>query len=338
VLSLTRAFPGAPLFTSLYDPSGTFPEFVSIDVRTLPINRFSPLRRHHRAALPLLAPSFSRLRISADVVICSSSGWAHGASVEGRKIVYCHTPARWLYQSDRYLRGRARPVHAVARSLRSRLERWDKRAAASSDCYLANSSIVAERIKSLYGIEAEVVPPPPAITPDGPTRALHGVEPGFILCVSRLLPYKNVDAVLQAFAELPDELLVIAGTGPQERTLRAIASANVILTGRVTDAELRWLYANCRALVAASHEDFGLTPLEAAGFGKPTAALRFGGFLDTVEEGRTGVFFDEPTPQAIARGLRGLLAASWSPEAALTSAAYFSEERFVERLHVAAEG
>jgi len=296
------------------------------------------LRRHHRAALPLLAPSFSRLRISADVVVCSSSGWAHGARVEGRKIVYCHTPARWLYQPDRYLRGGARPVQAAAGLLRSRLVRWDKRAAASADSYLANSTAVAERIRSLYRIEAEVVPPPPAITPEGPIDAPAGVEPGFVLCVSRLLAYKNVDAIVRAFAALPDERLVVAGTGPAEQELRAVAGANVTFAGRVTDAELRWLYANCRALVAASHEDFGLTPLEAAGFGKPTAALCFGGFLDTVEEGRTGVFFAEPTPEAIAAGVRELLATNWSAEAAVSSAARFSEARFVERLRGAVAG
>ena len=335
VLALTRAFPEAPLFTSLYDPGGTFPEFGGLDVRTLPVNRLAPLRRHHRAALPLLASSFSHLRISADVVICSSSGWAHGAHVEGRKIVYCHTPARWLYQADRYLRGRARPVHAAAGLLRSRLERWDKRAAASADSYLANSTVVAERIRSLYGLEAEVVPPPPAITPEGPIEALAGVEPGFVLCVSRLLPYKNVDAIVNAFVALPDERLVVAGTGPQEQELRAAAGTNVTFAGRVGDAELRWLYASCRALVAATHEDFGLTPLEAAGFGKPTAALRFGGFLDTVEEGGTGVFFEEPTAEAITAGVRELLATSWSAETAVSSAARFSEARFAERLHAA---
>lgn len=337
-LFMTRAFPHAPLYTSLYEPGATFPEFGAIDVRTLPINRLSLLRKHHRAALPLLAPSFSSLRISADVVICSSSGWAHGASVEGRKVVYCHTPARWLYQSERYLRGRSRPIRTAAGLFRSRLERWDRQAAASADCYLANSTVVAERIRLFYGLDAEVVPPPPAITPDGPSHAFAGVEPGFVLCVSRLLPYKNVDAVVHAFAELPQERLVVAGTGPQESMLRAAAGPNVTFVGRVTDGELRWLYANCRALVAASHEDFGLTPLEAAGFGKPTAALRFGGFLDTVEEGRTGVFFEGPTPQTIAAGLRELLAAAWSAEAAINSAARFSEARFVERLHAAASG
>ena len=213
VLSLTRAFPGAPVYTSLYDPDGTFPEFADVDVRTLPIDRVAPLRHHHRFALPVLAPSFSRLKIAADVVICSSSGWAHGAQVDGRKIVYCHTPARWLYQQGRYLRGHAWPVRAAAGLVRAHLERGDKRAAATADLYVANSTAVADRIKAVYGIEAEVVPPPPALTPDGPMRALEGIEPGFILCVSRLLPYKNVDAVVKAFAQLPAERLVVAGPG-----------------------------------------------------------------------------------------------------------------------------
>jgi glycosyltransferase involved in cell wall biosynthesis len=338
VLSLTRAFPGAPVYTSLYDPGGTFPEFADIDVRTLPINRLAPLRRHHRAALPLLAPSFSRLRVSADAVICSSSGWAHGARVEGRKIVYCHTPARWLYQPDRYLRGRSRPLRAAAGLTRSRLEQWDKRAAASADTYLANSTVVAERIKSLYGIEAEVVPPPPAITPEGPAQAIEGLEPGFVLCVSRLLPYKNVDAVVKAFASLPEERLVVAGNGPLESALRATAGVNVTFVGKVADVQLRWLYANCRALVSASHEDFGMTPLEAASFGKPTAALRWGGFLDTIIEGRTGVFFEEPAARAVTAAIHALRTASWRTQTIRDASTRFSEVRFAERISEVAAG
>src|SRR5437588_3963985 len=101
VLAMTRAFPGAPLYTSLYDPAGTFPEFANVDVRRLSLDSVPLLRRHHRLALGVLAPAFSRLRVHADVAVCSSSGWAHGAHVTGRKIVYCHAPARWLYQPDR---------------------------------------------------------------------------------------------------------------------------------------------------------------------------------------------------------------------------------------------
>ncbi len=198
VLALTRAFPDAPALHVALRSGRHVPRVPSVDVRPLPINRLAPLRTHHRAALPLLASSFSRLRVSADVVICSSSGWAHGAHVEGRKIVYCHTPARWLYQSDRYLRGRGRASVLVPGCSSRALERWDKNAAASADAYLANSTVVAERIRSIYGIDAEVVPPPPAITPDGPSDAISGLEPGFLLCVSRLMPYKNVDVVVEA--------------------------------------------------------------------------------------------------------------------------------------------
>ncbi len=332
VLSLTRAFPDAPVFTSLYDPDGTFPEFGDIDIRTLPMNRLAPLRRHHRPALPILASSFSRLKVTADAVVCSSSGWAHGASVEGRKIVYCHTPARWLYQPDRYLRGHALPVRAAARFVQARLERWDKRAAASADLYVANSTVVARRIKSLYGLEAEVVPPAPAVTEDGPMQAPRSIEPGFILCVSRLLSYKNVEAVIRAFGTLDLERLVIAGGGPDEQALRALAGRNVTMVGRVTDEELRWLYANCKALVAASHEDFGLTPLEAAAFGKPTAALHWGGFRDTVEEGRSGVFFHQPNAHAIADGIRRTLATRWNEETIRAVSDGFSEARFRQRM------
>jgi glycosyltransferase involved in cell wall biosynthesis len=332
VLSLARAFPEAPLYASLYEPGETFPAFVGLDIRTTPLNHVAVLRRRHRLAMPLLALAFSRLRIVADVLVCSSSGWAHGARTNGRKVVYCHTPARWLYQPERYLRGRGVALRAAAAALRPSLARWDRAAAASADRYLANSSAVAERIARIYRIEAEVVPPPPALTPDGPSAPIADLEPGFVLCVSRLLPYKNVDAIVRAFEGLPHERLVVVGNGPEELALRALAGANVSFLGQVPDPRLRWLYGASSALVAASHEDFGLTPLEAATFGKPSLALRWGGFLDTVEEGTSGLFFDEPRPELIRRGVTELRATSWDRDDVQRHAARFSEERFVTRV------
>ncbi|HET7572564.1 MAG TPA: glycosyltransferase [Gaiellaceae bacterium] len=333
VLSLLRAFPGAPLHTSLYEPEATFPEFADAEIRTTPLDRVALLRRHHRLALPLLAPAFDRLRVEADVVVCSSSGWAHGARVSGRKVVYCHTPARWLYQTERYLgedRGRSR--RAALALLRRRLRRWDAAAARSADRYVVNSSVVRERVRELYGIEAETVPPPPAVVPGGEEHALPGLEPGFVLCVSRLLPYKNVDAVLAAFADLPGERLVVAGGGPELERLRRAAPKNATLVGRVADAELRWLYANAAGLVAASYEDFGLTPLEAASFGRPCAALRFGGFLDTIVEGETGVLFREPTPAEIRTAVERLLRQPWNEARLRAHADGFVEARFVAEM------
>ena len=112
VLSMLRAFPRAPLYTSLYDAEGTFPEFRGADVRVTGLDRITPLRQHHRLALPLLPATFSRLQVSADVVLCSSSGWAHATRVDGKKVVYCHTPARWLYHGAHYLT--ERQLRAIA--------------------------------------------------------------------------------------------------------------------------------------------------------------------------------------------------------------------------------
>ena len=337
VLAMARAFPGAPIYTSLFEPAGTFPEFRDLDVRPLALNAVGPLRRRHRAALPLLAPSFSRLRVQADAVLCSSSGWAHGAVVSGRKIVYCHTPARWLYQTDRYLGAGLDARRLALAPLRPALLRWDARAAASADRYLANSTAVAERVRETYGREAEVLPAPPSLGPAGLREPVAGIEPGFLLCVSRLLPYKNVGAVIEA-AAATGERLVVVGAGPLEASLRAAAPAHVAVLGAVSDEQLRWLYAASAGVVAAGYEDYGLVPLEAAAFGKPAAALRFGGFLDTVDEGRTGIFFDRAEPASIADAVRALIAASWDASALERHADRFSEQRFAARLQAIVAG
>jgi glycosyltransferase involved in cell wall biosynthesis len=332
VLSLVRAFPGAPLYTSFYDPEGTFPEFADTDVRTLPLNALRPLRRRQRLALPLLAPAFSRLRIRARVTLCSSSGWAHGARVSDRKVIYCHTPARWLYQRERYL-GSAGPVARLGlAAIHPPLVSWDRKSALSADRYLANSTWIAREIERIYGLEAEVLHPPVSIDAGAPQQPIDGIDPGYLLCVSRLLPYKNVEAVVRAVDRLPGRRLVLVGDGPDEPRLRNLGAGNVSFLGSVGDAELRWLYQNACCLVTASYEDFGLTPVEAAAFGRPTAALRFGGFLETIREGETGILFDRPEPEQIATALRDLLAATWDEDRLRRHAASFSQARFAERL------
>lgn len=332
VLSMLRAFPDAPVYTSVYDADGTFPAFRDAEVRVTGLDRLAPLRHHHRLALPLLAATFSRLRVSADVVLCSSSGWAHATCADGRKVVYCHTPARWLYQSRAYLSERQHAAKAGLALLRPYLVRWDRQAAATSDRYLANSTVVRDRIRDAYGIEAEVVPPPPALEPRGPKEPIEDIEPGFYLCVSRLLPYKNVDAVAAAFSDGGRERLVIVGAGPEESRLRAVAGPRVSLVGSVTDDQLRWLYGSSAGVIAASYEDYGLTPLEGAAFGKPAAVLRWGGFQDTVVEGATGVFFARPEPEAIRDAVGELESRSWQSDAISAHAERFSEQVFVERL------
>jgi len=333
VLSLCRAFPDAPVYTSFYEPETTFPEFRERDVCPLWLDRAAPLRRRHRLALPLLPLAFSTSRVDADVVICSSSGWAHGVRTRGRKVVYCYSPAKWLYRPDDYLGAGSRlATRGALAALRPFLLRWDRRAAATADVYLAISSFVAGQVHDAYGIDAEVVHSPVVLDTAGTRDEVPGLEPGFFLTVSRLLPYKNVAAAVAAFRELPSERLVVVGEGALGDSLRAAAGPNVTFLGTVGDAQLRWLYAACAGLVSASREDLGLTPLEAAGFGKPAAVLRWGGFLDTVVDGKTGAFFEQPTPGEIAASVRRLIDREWDRSLIEAQAARFSESAFADRL------
>ncbi|MDP5227714.1 MULTISPECIES: glycosyltransferase [Arthrobacter] len=338
VLALHRAFPEAPIHTTLYDPDLTYPEFRDAEVITSPLNRIGAFRRNHRAALPLLAAAASSIRIDADVVIASSSGWAHGFPTTGKRLVYCHTPARWLYLTDEYLGGGsdAGLKGAVLGALKPGLLRWDRKKAAEADAYLANSSIVKERIRKVYGIEADLLFPPHSVDITQESKPIGGLEHfigdgGHYLVVSRLMPYKNVDQVIEAFKGL-DERLLIVGNGPLLQTLRQQSPDNVRIVANLSDAELAWTYEHCTALIAASYEDFGLTPLEAGAHGKPTIALRAGGYLDSIVEGVNGVFFEEPTAASIRASVRSSGAIEWNQEFMVEYCNQFSEQNFGRRI------
>ena len=358
-LLLARTFPGSPMHTTLFDPAGTFPEFAGVELLPTRLNAVGPLRRNHRAALPFLASAVDRTRVEGDVLVASSTGWAHGFRGASRTVVYCHAPARWLYQTERYLGSHtgggsraARVRGAVTRAalgvVAPGLRDWDARAAARADVYLANSTVTQRAVRETYGIEAEVLAPPPALLPaSGDETAVPGLEPGFLLCVARLLPYKNVDVVIEAAALLGMSLLVV-GEGPDRARLQALADRvapeRVVLAGRVDDGTLRWAYRNASVLVAASFEDYGLTPLEAGAFGLPVAVLGDGGYLDTVVDGVNGVYFagsddgGAPRPVEVSLAVDAVLLRDWDRDAIRAHVARFSEERFSARLREVVDG
>ena len=345
VLSMSRAFPDAPIYTLLYDRDNTYPEFADREVRVSGLNKIAPLRRNHRAALPVLPLAASALRVDADVVLTSSSGWAHGFTTRGRKLVLCHTPAHWLYVRDEYLGTTGNYLKRAALSMTSPyLRPWDRRAAKSCDQYLAVSTMIQRRIADAYGIDADVLHSPVAMghaDDAAPISAVQnwlggaGAEP-FYLCVSRLMPYKNVGEVVRAFAGT-DRKLVVVGKGPERDAIERVKTPNVIMLSDLSDAELTWLYQSCRALIAASYEDFGLTPIEAGASGRPTLALRWGGFLDTVREDVTGVFFDRPEAALIAGALDRFETMRFDQDVIRQHVEQFTEERFAEKLYAAVD-
>lgn len=339
VLAMARAFPGSPIHTTLFEPSTTFPEFAELDVRPSRLNGIGFLRRNHRAALPLLPFASRSISIDADVVLTSTSGWAHGFRSSGRKLVYCYSPARWLYERELYLGESSGLAKRIMLALMSRpLRRWDRTSAASADRYLAISTVVQKRITDAYGFTSTVLPAPVTVT-DAPEEAIDDADAWlddrpFYLCISRLLPYKNVDKVMAAF-DGTARTLVVVGRGPEADRLRNSKPDNVLMLSDLTDGQMTWLYARCTAVVAASYEDYGLTPIEAGCHGKPSAVLRWGGFLDTVEEGVSGVYFDEPLPEAIRTALDTLERTTWEPVKIRAHVEQFGEERFAAELNAA---
>ncbi len=352
VLAMHRAFPAAPIYTSLYEPDLTFPEFRDVDVRPSYLNRSQFLRRQHRLALPLLAHAFSNLEIDEKIVLCSSSGWAHGIRTTGTKLVYCYCPARWLYKRDDYFRksqDARKEGHHVGSSLDGIhasflfrnslrlvtpfLRQWDRRAASSASEYYTTSETISDEISSVYGIQPSVIPPPPLCAVDGPReRPCMTAKDEFFLVVSRLLPYKNLDRVFGFFAERPDLELVVVGTGPLGKTLKQMATPNINILGNVDDRELRWLYGHARALIAPALEDYGLTPLEAASFGTPTIALKKGGYLETISPGRSGYFFEDLDVGSISRAIDELSESPLDSDAIREHASRLTEAGFASTL------
>lgn len=298
-LTLSEMFPDAPIYTTLYNPHTTYPEFQSRDVRPVQaLNHLSVLRKDPRKALLVLDRAFARLDIGHEheVTLCSTSGWAHRVTSGPPKLAYCHNPPRWLYQADEYLAQHGLLVRLGLRTLRRRLLAGDQRAAHSVAGYVANSRVVAERIKRAYGLAAAVVSPPVMISPAAGVAQVDGLEPGYLLTVARGRAYKNTDAIVRAAKRLDGRRLVVVG-GPSAPDREG---DHAVYLRDLADDQMRWLYANASVVVSAAHEDFGLTPLEGNAFGTPSALIARGGFLETTVEGRNGSFFAEPSPSSIA--------------------------------------
>lgn len=318
----------APMVTALYAEGKTFPDASSLAIRTLPPNRIPLLRNHHRLALPLLAAAWRFNSITSNVTLCFSSGWAHLATCTGAKVVYWSSPAKWLYQAPRYKYAGSRAAAIGVRLAAPALMRADRRAANAAHVHLCNSTAIQQQLRDIYSIDSLLLHPPVALDSDGAQLSIPELGSGYLLCIGRFLPYKHVDAVIAAMRRLPRDRLVVVGSGPLERTLRRMSPSNVVFLRDLDDAHMRWLYAHAALLVTASEEDFGLTPPEAASFGVPSVALRWGGSLDTVAEGTSGLFFDDPEPAQIAAAVETALRLTWDRTAIMRHSRRFDLTTF----------
>lgn len=333
VVTLAQMFPDAPIFTSVYDPRGTFSEFMAHDVRTSFLQRLPHSSASFRWLLPLYPFAFRSFDLTPyDLVISSSTNFAHAVHARGRHIVYCYNPPRWLYQTGEYL-GEG-PVSAkwlrfMLSPLLAAIRVWDRRAASRPDLYIAISKAVAERIKQRYGREAPVVYPPVEVERfSGVERKPQGSH---YLVVSRLLPYKRVDLAVAACTRRKAPLVVV-GDGPERRALERIAGPTVRFLGRIGDQDLLDLYSGAWALIHPGVEDFGLALLEANAAGVPCVTVRRGAALETVIHGVTGVLFEHQSIEAVNDALDEIESTTWDMATLRSHARRFDEAAFKNAL------
>lgn len=324
VLELAKIWPRAPIYTLTYDDEATFPEFAREDIRTsfldgIPGDRF-------RAAAPLYLPAFRAFgTLDYDLVVSSAFGWSHMVATGPgtAHVVYCHSLWRPLYAPEAYL---GRPVTGglALRGLEA-LRRIDRRFARQVDLYVANAENVRQRLLDAYGVDATVVHPPVDTERFRPTP--RGER---LLVVCRLFPYKRVDLVVEAATRAGWPLDVV-GDGPALEDLRNAAGPTVTFHGRADDATVTELMESCRALCQPGVEDFGIVPIEANAAGKPVVAYAGGGALETVEDGVTGVLFEDSSVDAVLRAIEGVDDLDTAPEQLASYARRFSSGSFRRR-------
>jgi glycosyltransferase involved in cell wall biosynthesis len=325
-LALCDAFPEADLFTAVYDERGTEGRFSDRKVTTSFLQRIHPDARTFRALLPLYPYAMEALDLRGyDLVISSSSAWAHGVipDADAVHICYCHNPFRYAWNAREATLAKYDPLRrAVLGFVFQRWRQWDWIAAQRVDLYAANSETTRKRVKRYFGRDASVLYPPVETE-----RFSRGPVGDDYVVLSELMPHKRIDLAIEAFNELELPLTVV-GNGPDARRLRRLAGPTVRFTGRVTDVEAASLMSSAKALVVTATEEFGIAAVEAQAAGRPVIALREGGVRETVVEGETGVFFDRPEPAALAAAVRGFDPLAVDPEACVANAARFDVGHF----------
>jgi glycosyltransferase involved in cell wall biosynthesis len=331
---LHNIFPSAPVYTSMYWPQKMSAAIRELDVRTSFMQRLPLVKRNHQPFLLLYPLAFESFDLSGfDVVISNSSAFSKGVMTAPGTlhICYCLTPMRWVWNYHAYVeRERLGPAaRMVLPAAISQLRAWDVATAQNVDRFLAISRTVAARIRKYYRREATVIYPP--VNCDAFSQPFARVG-DYYLIVSRLIPYKRIDLAVDAFTRLGIPLKVVGSAGRDLATLRARAGRNVEFVGRVSDHDLKQLYASCRAFVFPGEEDFGIAPLEANASGRPVIAYAGGGALDTVVDGRTGILFDEQQVESLVDAIRRTEATAWDSDALRAHARKFDTQVFREQL------
>ncbi|CAM1374156.1 Glycosyltransferase, GT4 family [Tenacibaculum litopenaei] len=300
------------------------------------IQKFPTAKSNHRKFLQWFPRAIESLDVSQyDVVISSSSSVAKGVLTHQNQlhICYCHSPMRYawnLYFEYLKSKGLERGIKGwYAQKVLHYIRQWDVISTPRVDYFIANSKYIAQRIKKIYNREATVIYPP--VNTD--VFTLENDKEEYYIAASRLVAYKRIDVIVEAFSNLPNKKLIVVGDGPEMKKLKKLAKKNVQFVGKADQKAMIVYLQKAKALVFAADEDFGILPVEAQSCGTPVIAFQKGGLLETVIDGETGVFFDRQTPEAIETAIAAFESMKFSPELIRKNALRFSRDRFEKELN-----
>lgn len=334
VKAISDIYPEADIFT-LVSSKETLNE-LKIDSKRVTnsfIQKFPRSRKNHRIYLPLFPIAIEQFNLSDyDLIISSSHSVAKGVLTHGNQlhICYCHSPMRYawdLYHSylnearlDKGIKG------VLAKYFLHRIRIWDIASLPRVDHFIANSNYIARRIKKIYNRESTVIYPNIEID----AFLLNEKKDDFYLACSRLVSYKKIDLIVEAFTKWGKRKLVVLGSGPDFKKIKEIAGNNVEIRGYSPKEQLTEYMGKCKALVFASDEDFGMIPVEAQACGTPVIAFGKGGSLETIIENKTGMFFKEQTVDSLIETLNRFekSGVEFSPHQIREHATRFGEVRF----------
>jgi glycosyltransferase involved in cell wall biosynthesis len=329
--AILEVLPDAEIFTLFHfkgSVSGT------IESRRIHTSWLQPVAKRmgdYRKLLPFFPSAVRQWDLSRfDLIVSSSHCVAKSVRAKGRPhLSYCHTPMRYIWDRfDDYF-PQSRPLlRAMAKPVAARLRQWDQSTAAEVTQFVANSNFVRDRISRFYGRDAEVIHP--FVDDVFLETPLATDRDDCHVVVSALVPYKLVELAVEA-AEASRRRLIVIGGGPLLAKLRARTSPNVQFLGSVDRSRIVSVVGRARSLILPGVEDFGITPLEAMALGTPVVALGAGGVLDSVEPGRTGIFFDSPGVESLRRALDEVESRQWDREILRRRASEFSRDRFLSR-------
>lgn len=320
-----------PIYTLLKDEKALKDTiFARRQLHTSFLQHFPSVKSYYRNLLPFFPLAIEQFDLSKyDLIFSSSHAVAKGVKTHPGQlhICYCHTPMRYAWDLHAFHLAHLNLLKKwMARPILHYLRQWDKKTQARVDHFIANSHCVAKRIEKNYGRTATVIHPPV----DTHLMSISSKRENYYFTCSRLVPYKRIDLLVDAFAKMPDKQLVVIGEGPEMKKLKSKATKNVELLGHQEDGVLREMLSRSKAFLFAAEEDFGIVLVEAQASGIPIIAFGSGGSLDTVLPGQTGIFFKEQTPESLieAIGKFEKMQDDFEPEKIRKHALQFSKERF----------